>query len=383
MKRMRKSLCIMLAFILVLASALTGCSKDKDSASNAKEDNEKVQETASDTSEADVTQAIATPTVAAEPTASTPTGEKKKVYLVITNKDDYVMSMRNNFVKELELKGFKEGENLEITETNLEGDFNKCVQVIEDIKTLNPDLVFAECSNGNIIKNLVTPLAETDIPLVMGIFAEQGAALHDNITGVKTFPSYLQEEAFKLLNKIAPINGKKAVFITNPGVFNKEDTEAALNKNGIELKEYLETAIVEDFQDFVTRNEKDDEVGWVLYGLTPWTQKKDGTFIQRSDFISWEIANSKKPNISYWESAVRNFMLAGTAVDLDASSIQAADIGVRILNGEKPIDIPPEEPTKIMIVLNQQRAKEKGIVFPTDILDAAKVYTDYKGTYIK
>ena len=385
MAQMRKVICIFLTFILVCVSGMVGCGSNKTT-----EEGKDVQKASSDTDVTDTKekeeiQVSAAPTEPAV-TSAAEVVTKKKVYLVITNKDDYVVSMRDNFVKELEVQGFVEGDNFEISETNLEGDFTKCPQIIEEIKTLKPDLVFAECSNGNIVTNFVKPFAEAklNIPLVMALFADQGAAMDGSITGVKTFPSFLQEEAFKLLNRVAPINGKKAVFITNPGGgFSKESAESALKKNGIELKEFLETAIFEDFQDFVTRNVKDEEVGWILYGLTPWTKKKDGTFIQRSEFIEWEIANNKKPNISYWESAVRNFMLCGTAVDLDASAIQAGDIAIRILNGENPKDIPTEEPTKIKIVLNQQRATDLGVEFPADILGASRVYTDYKGTFIK
>jgi ribonucleotide monophosphatase NagD (HAD superfamily) len=53
-----------------------------------------------------------------------------------------------------------------------------------------------------------------------------------NITGVKTMPANLQTKAFDFLNKLNPINGKKAVLITNPSSFTKDTVSQALKDNG-------------------------------------------------------------------------------------------------------------------------------------------------------
>ncbi len=324
--------------------------------------------------------------------AKVATDKVMNVYVVSTNKDGYVVEMRDNAVKALENAGFKDGQNMKLTLINLEGDFSKCPKIIEEIKAANPDVVIQDCSNGNAIDGIVKPLAGTTIPVVMCLqveneqygFIESPEKPGKNITGVKTMPANLQTKAFDFLNKLNPINGKKAVLITNPSSFTKDTVSQALKDNGIELKDFVETNYIEDFKEFVTKYNKDPEVGWVLYGLTPWTAKKDGTSIQRADFIAWEKENNKKPNISYWESAVTNFMPCGLCVDLSASATQAGEIAARILKGEKPGDIAVVDPQKMNIMLNMARLKANGMketdISPDILSSAAKVFTDYKGT---
>jgi putative ABC transport system substrate-binding protein len=391
MKKVKSFLVLFLLFSVFLTIFISGCGQ-----TNSDEMIEPGTNEASNTVEVDSNKIGATveqPTSneAASVQNDTASGEVKNVYVVSTNKDPYVVSMADNFIKALADNGFKDGQNIKITTVNIEGDFSKYPSVIEDIKASKPDVVFSDCSNANVLTNLIQPLSQTDIPTVMGSFAdsENPKFVNDpqkpggNITGVKSFTSDILDKAFTFLNKnIAPINNKKAVFITNPGPFKQANVKETLNGMGIELKDYKETTIFEEYQEFVTKYENDPDVGWVLYGLTPWTLKKDGSSIQRSEFIDWHLKNTKKPNISYWESAVRNFMLCGIAVDLDMSAYQSGEMAVKILNGEKVGDIPLQEPKKTNIVLNKKRAEETGIEFSLDAMGSAyKTYIDYAGNF--
>jgi ABC-type branched-subunit amino acid transport system substrate-binding protein len=87
--------------------------------------------------------------------AKVATDKVMNVYVVSTNKDGYVVEMRDNAVKALENAGFKDGQNMKLTLINLEGDFSKCPKIIEEIKAANPDVVIQDCSNGNAIDGIV------------------------------------------------------------------------------------------------------------------------------------------------------------------------------------------------------------------------------------
>lgn len=63
--------------------------------------------------------------------------------------------------------------------------------------------------------------------------------------------------------------------------------------------------------------------------------------------------------------------LASYSVDLSAAMKRVAQLGVQILNGAKPLDIPVERPDEYELVLNLRTAKAFDIKFPRTVLARA------------
>jgi putative tryptophan/tyrosine transport system substrate-binding protein len=90
------------------------------------------------------------------------------------------------------------------------------------------------------------------------------------------------------------------------------------------------------------------------------------TFIHRKELA--DLAKQYRlPSVAY----VREFAEAGGLVaygaDLAVLFRRAAYYVDRILKGAKPADLPIEQPTKFLLVINQQTAKALGLTIPSSL----------------
>jgi len=92
------------------------------------------------------------------------------------------------------------------------------------------------------------------------------------------------------------------------------------------------------------------------------------------DVMEWTLDNSNLPGFAYFDFTVRDGVLCGVATSGYEQGKAAAEIAIRILNGEKPADIPiqcpQDEGTKL---INETRAIELDIVIPQDLLEEVEI----------
>jgi putative ABC transport system substrate-binding protein len=389
MKNSRKITALLLAVTVLFSLLLTGCggetvdvSADIDSTSESQSqpETDKTADANVDTSSTGTADNSAASAEKADTT-------KKKIIVIKEVNDEVRDAVHKNILAVLEKSGYS-NDTSTISVIEMGGDEKRSTEVLEQIKTEKPDVVLI---NGVqfVFKTIAKPLEGSGIPVVLvaGVenklmdFVDENGKPKQNITGVYTMPKDMQLNAFKLLQEICPINGKKAVFVTLEDKFTKEEIENNLKQIGVELKDFVEVKYQEEFTEATNKYNLDDEVGWILVGYWPGA-RKDGKASTNLEYGKFDVANRKKPSVTYFEAAVKIGILAGLGADIAEQGSQAAEMAVKILDGEKTENVTAQAPRKINIVLNQKNAEENNIEIPLKILTSAyKVYTDYEGNY--
>ena len=94
----------------------------------------------------------------------------------------------------------------------------------------------------------------------------------------------------------------------------------------------------------------------------------DSLFGASRDQLVTLAARHAVPVIYY----LRDFVAAGGLMSYAAESSEAyRQVGIyigRILQGERPADLPVQQATRIELVINSKTAKELGLTFPTALL---------------
>jgi len=89
--------------------------------------------------------------------------------------------------------------------------------------------------------------------------------------------------------------------------------------------------------------------------------------------MEWTLDNSNLPGFSYFDFTVGDGVLCGVATSGYEQGKAAAEIAIRILNGEKPADIPIQCPQKEIKLINETRAIELNIEIPQDLLEEVEI----------
>ncbi len=391
MKNLRKIVALPLAAIMIFSLFLVGCGEQPVDVSSEIESPAEDQPQPETDESADTDAAVAADAADAAEDSNADTEKavdvKKKIIIVKEVNDEVRDIIHQNILTVLEKSGYSD-QTSSLSIIAMNSDESKSAEVVEKIKAEKPDVVLI---NGVqfAFKTVAKPLEGSGIPVVLvtGVenkqlsFIDENDKPKSNITGIFTMPKDMQLNAFKLLEEICPLNGKKAVFVTLEDKFAEEDVRNNLKQLGIELKDFVQVKYQEEFTAATEKYNADNEVGWILVGYWP-AARKDGQPSTNLEYGKIDVATRKKPSVTYFETAVKIGILAGLGVDLLEQGTQAAEMAVQILEGEKIENMTAQAPRKVNVVLNQKNAEENNIDIPLNVLTGAyKVYTDYEGNY--
>jgi putative ABC transport system substrate-binding protein len=265
--------------------------------------------------------------------------------------------------------GYVEGRNLTIEYRWAEGQYDRMPELVADLVQRNVAAISADAPNGA----LAAKTATSRIPIIFATGADPVgiglvASLNrpgGNMTGVNLFLQELARKRLQLLHEFIPRATAVGVFV-NPRFYASAallaDLRAAADSMALKLL-VAEVSTVGDFEPGLIGLMQQNIEGLVVVG--------DPVLNAHNTELAAVAAKHSIPAIS----GLREFALEGGLVSYGASLSDALRlVGVytgRILNGEKPAELPVVQSTKVELVVNMKTAKALDLTIPLSLLGRA------------
>jgi putative ABC transport system substrate-binding protein len=264
--------------------------------------------------------------------------------------------------------GLLDGRNVEIVFRYANGMTDRLPELAADLVTQKPNLLLAV--GGDVIKPLFEA-SHGSIPIVGGVsdspmragIAVSLARPGKNFTGITFLTDEMAGKRIELLKEVAP-NARRVAVIFNPLHFDDEVTFARRGAEslGIELTSHPINSV--------------GDLDAALQGVS--ASGADSLLVISSrltGIVAAKIARHgqehRLPVIASW----REFAESGALLSYGPSRIfeakRLAGYVLKVLNGEKPADLPIEQPVKFELVINLKTAKAVGLTVPPSLLGRA------------
>jgi putative ABC transport system substrate-binding protein len=279
-------------------------------------------------------------------------------------------SYNNAFLDELRRLGWVEGTTIVIERKDPDYRLDQLPALAADLVRSKPNLIVAFTPfAARAAKN-----ATSDIPIVMIFVADPvGMGLASslahpggNLTGVATMDrSDFGGKFLGILREVLPQAKRVAVFI-NPSneshrlVF--PETPAAATKLGFQLDVFEVREAGEMAGAIAAAKARDAEALDIF---------SDAIFAFPPNRVPDLAAQAGLPSISFEPSFAQGGGLISYGPDFPALARRGAHYVDRILKGAKPAELPIEQPTKYLLVINLKTAKSLGIEIPATLLARA------------
>jgi len=264
--------------------------------------------------------------------------------------------------------GYVEGQNIALEVRSAAGDNRRLPALAAELVSLKPDVIV---TNSEPAIRAVKEVAGT-IPIVMSIvgdavalgFAQSLAHPGGNLTGQTILSTDVIGKRLQMLHEIVPDPGCVAVLGLAGVNYDNASHELAAAAKALGVP--LLPITVADLDDLAT-------------GFAEITRHQCRTLVVMSDplFVQAsrqliELAGQYRIAASYDNRLIVD---AGGLMSYGPDTVdmfrQAARYVDKILKGEKPADLPIEQPTKFVLAINLKTAKALGLTVPRSILALA------------
>jgi putative ABC transport system substrate-binding protein len=264
--------------------------------------------------------------------------------------------------------GYVEGQNLIIDFKTAEFKTERLDQLAAELVAAKVDVIFSAGSEATTAvrsqtRNIPIVMTSTN-PVGLG-FAASLARPGGNITGLSIFGPDIAGKRLELLKTLIPGMDKAAAFWNpnDPGAqFSLTETETAGAALNITI-EPVEVRSVDDFSNafgaVVTRHS-----AAIIVLPAPLMSRN-------SELLSRLAIKNQLATVFYNREAVKVGGLLSYGANLADVYRRAAYYVDRILKGEKPADLPIEQPTRLELFINVKTASALGITIPPTLFALA------------
>jgi ABC-type uncharacterized transport system substrate-binding protein len=257
--------------------------------------------------------------------------------------------------------GYDEGWNVTIEFRWADGQYDRLATLAADLVQRRVSVIVV---NGPAA--LAAKAATTTIPIVfvvgfdpikLGLVASLNRP-GGNLTGVSLLNAELAPKRLAMLHELVP-SATIIALLVNPANPNAEtlsqDTQAAARTLGLKLH-VLNASTERDF-DAAFATLLQQRAGALVIGT-------DGFFVGQSERLAALTVRHAMPAIfQSWEFSAAGGLMSYAGSDTDANRLMGIYTG-RILNGEKPADLPVQQSTKVELFINLKTAKALGLTVP-------------------
>ena len=287
-----------------------------------------------------------------------------------TSPDDSI-DILADFRRGLAETGYVQGRNLAIEYRLLEGHYDRIPTMVGDLVERRVAVIAVP---NTTTAALAAKAATRTIPVVFGVGSDPVAIglvaslnrPEGNVTGVSNQQTITAAHRLELLHELKPAERSIAYLVnpTNPSFAAAEtkEVESAANVLGVDVVVLNASSTGEIEAAFLTLVKR--RAGALMIG-------GDIFFISRTDqLVALAARNAVPAMYTYIEQARAGGLIAYGSDLRELEHLVGVYCG-RILNGEKPSDLPVQLLAKVELVINLKTAKALGLTFPLTLLGRA------------
>jgi len=276
-----------------------------------------------------------------------------------------VANLLAEFKKELATLGWQEGANYVLEELYAAGQRDRLPALAEELAAKKPTLIVAATSPATIAAAKAAPRipivqASGGSPVNTGLAASL-ARPGGMVTGLTNLAYEISAKFLELLLAAAPKVKRFGVLadVKSPGYpIHIKNSHTAIERFRIEAR-FADAGSAEELERALPQLAKE--------GVQALVVLPSGLFTAERHRILQFALSQRWPAVAYGEWAAAGALLSYHA-DVMALYRRAAHYVDRILKGAKPADLPIEQPTTFVLVVNLKTAKALGLTMPPEIM---------------